>query len=152
VPPCRPSDAGTARCISTSARKYRLSLTLAHQDLAQFPRELLAAASANARNKVYFSVAPEDARVLARHTLPELDEHDLSHLDAYTAAGRLVAAGRQAAAFTMRTRPPRPVVGEAEEIRRRVAERTPQQDTSVVDDLVRELTTKPGNGDRRHRA
>jgi hypothetical protein len=91
---------------------------------------------------VYFSVAPEDARVLARHTLPELDEHDLSHLDAYTAVGRLLADGRQTAAFTMRTRPPRPVVGAAEEIRRRVAERTPQQDTSVVDDLVRELTGK----------
>jgi hypothetical protein len=56
---------------------YRLSLVLAHQDLAQFPKDLLAAASANARNKIYFSCAPEDARVLARHTLPELDEHDL---------------------------------------------------------------------------
>jgi hypothetical protein len=130
------------------ARKYRLSLTLAHQDLAQFPRELLAATSANARNKVYFSVAPEDARVLARHTLPELDEHDLAHLDVYTAAGRLLADGRQTAAFTMKTRPPRPVVGDADEIRRRVAERTPKQDTSVVDDLVRELTVTPADGSR----
>ncbi|GIJ49393.1 hypothetical protein Val02_62790 [Virgisporangium aliadipatigenens] len=106
------------------ARKYRLSMTLAHQDLAQFPRELVAAASANARNKVFFSVAPEDARVLARHTVPELDEHDLTHLDAYTAAARLVAGGRQSAAFTMRTRPPLPVLGHTAEIRQRVAERT----------------------------
>lgn len=122
------------------ARKYRLSMVLAHQDLAQFPRELLAAASANARNKVYFSVAPEDARVLARHTLPELDEHDLSHLDVYTAAARLVTGGRQAAAFTMKTRPPRPLVGQAEQIRQRVAERTPAQDTSVADQVVRKLS------------
>ena len=35
------------------ARKYRLSMVLAHQDLAQFPRDLLAAVSTNARNKVY---------------------------------------------------------------------------------------------------
>ena len=96
------------------ARKYRLSMVLAHQDLAQFPRDLLAAASANARNKIYFTCAPEDARVLARHTLPELDEHDLSHLDAYTAAARLVVDGRQTPAFTMRTRPPKPVVGAAD--------------------------------------
>src|SRR5207244_3641046 len=68
------------------ARKYRLSMVLAHQDLAQFPRELLAAVSANARNKMYFTCGPEDARILARHTLPELDEHDLAHLDAYTTA------------------------------------------------------------------
>ena len=103
------------------ARKYRLAMTLSHQDLAQFPRELLAAASANARNKIYFSCAPEDARVLARHTLPELDEHDLTHLDAYTAVARLVADGRQMPAFTMKTRPPRPVVGEATAIRQAAA-------------------------------
>ena len=89
------------------ARKYRLSLVLAHQDLAQFPRDLLAAASANARNKIYFTCSPDDARVLSRHTLPELDEHDLTHLDAYTAATRLVVDGRQTPAFTMQN-PPTP--------------------------------------------
>ncbi|MET8147847.1 type IV secretory system conjugative DNA transfer family protein [Actinoplanes sp. NPDC049668] len=118
------------------ARKYRMALTLAHQDLAQFPKELLAAASANARNKIYFSVAPEDARVLARHTLPELDEHDLAHLDAYTAVARLVVAGRQTAAFTFKTRPPKPVVGEATAIRQAAAARVPAQDTSAIDELV----------------
>jgi hypothetical protein len=133
------------------ARKYRLSLVLAHQDLAQFPRELLAAASANARNKIYFSVAPEDARVLSRHTLPELDEHDLSHLDAYTAAARLVVAGRQTAAFTMRTRPPRPIVGEATAIRRTAAKRVPPQDTSAIDDLVKQLSRKPDTDGRQRR-
>jgi hypothetical protein len=122
-------------------------MVLAHQDLAQFPRELLAAVSANARNKIYFSVAPEDARVLGRHTLPELDEHDLSHLDAYTAAARLVVDGRQTPAFTMRTRPPRPVIGEATAIRRAAAERVPHQDTSAVDDLVRRLSGRKSDTD-----
>ncbi|MEU5554264.1 DUF87 domain-containing protein [Micromonospora sp. NPDC047793] len=131
------------------ARKYRLSLVLAHQDLAQFPRDLLAAASANARNKVYFTVAPEDAKVLSRHTVPELGEHDLAHLDAYTAAARLVVDGRQTPAFTMRTRPPRPVVGEATAIRQAAAAAVPSQDTSAVDDLVERLSRKPD--DRRSR-
>src|SRR5207245_2932851 len=80
------------------ARKYRLSMVLAHQDLAQFPRDLLAAVSTNARNKVYFTCGPEDARVLARHTLPELDEPDLSPLDAYTTAGSIGPVGPPAAA------------------------------------------------------
>jgi hypothetical protein len=124
------------------ARKYRLSMVLAHQDLAQFPRDLLAAVSANARNKVYFSVAPEDARVLARHTLPELDEHDLTHLDAYTAAARLVVDGRQTAAFTMKTRPPAPVVGEATAIRITAAQAVPTQDASAIDTLVKRYSTR----------
>jgi len=132
------------------ARKYRLSMVLAHQDLAQFPRDLLAAVSANARNKVYFTCSPEDARVLARHTLPELDEHDLSHLDAYTAATRLVAAGRQTPAFTMRTRPPRPVVGEATAIRQ-VAAAVPAQDTSGIDEVVKRLTKRDKERSRRRR-
>jgi hypothetical protein len=128
------------------ARKYRLALVLAHQDLAQFPKDLLAAASANARNKIYFSVAPEDARVLARHTLPELDEHDLAHLDAYTAVARLVVDGRQTPAFTFKTRPPKPIVGEATAIRQAAAARVPAQDTSAIDELVEKFSARPDDG------
>ncbi|MFG1892230.1 type IV secretory system conjugative DNA transfer family protein [Micromonospora sp. NPDC049051] len=133
------------------ARKYRLSLVLSHQDLAQFPKDLLAAASANARNKIYFSCAPEDARVLARHTLPELDEHDLTHLDAYTAATRLVADGRQTPAFTMKTRPPKPVVGEGAVIRQAAAKKVEPQDASAIDALVERLS-RPTKDDSERRA
>jgi hypothetical protein len=65
--------------------------------------------------------------VLARHTLPELDEHDLSHLDAYTAAARLVVDGAETPAFTLATNPPPPIVGAAEAIRARWAELTAQR-------------------------
>lgn len=75
------------------------------------------ATSANARNKIFFSCAPEDAHQLARHTLPELDEHDLSHTDAFRAACRLVVDGRETAAFTPHTNPPKPLVGEATAVR-----------------------------------
>jgi hypothetical protein len=87
------------------SRKYRMSLVLAHQNMAQLPRELYAAASAKARNKLYFTCSPEDAHLLARTTRPYLDEHDLANLDAYQVAARLMAGGRQTPAFTMRTRP-----------------------------------------------
>jgi hypothetical protein len=131
------------------ARKYRLSMVLSHQDLAQFPRELLAAVSANARNKVYFSCSPEDARLLSRHTLPELDEHDLTHLDAYTAITRLVVDGRQTNAFTLKTRPPSPIVGEGTAIRLATSAKEPVQDTSAFDDLVRKLSTPRDNRGRK---
>ena len=87
------------------ARGYHLSVVLAHQHLGQLPKDLFEAASANARNKVYFSVSPEDARVLARHTEPYLKPYDLCHLDAYQVACRLVVGGRDLHAFTLRTRP-----------------------------------------------
>jgi hypothetical protein len=92
---------------------------------------------------VYFSVAPEDARVLARHTLPELDEHDLAHLDAYTAAARLVVNGRQTAAFTMKTRPPGKVVGAAATIRQAANDRVLPQNTSAIDQVVKKLSRPP---------
>ncbi|MGY0234080.1 type IV secretory system conjugative DNA transfer family protein [Longispora urticae] len=109
------------------ARKYRLSLVLSHQDLAQFPAELLAAVSANARNKVFFTVAPEDSKVLAKHVEPELGSHDLAHLDAYTAVARLIVNGRQQPAFTLKTRPPRPMVGAAQLIRMTAEAKAPDQ-------------------------
>jgi hypothetical protein len=91
--------------VLAEARGYHLSLTLAHQHLGQLPRDLAEAASANARNKVYFNVSPEDARVLARHTEPYVSAYDLSHLGAYQVACRLVVGGQDLHAFTLRTRP-----------------------------------------------
>jgi hypothetical protein len=85
------------------ARGYGLSVVLAHQHLAQLPRDLREAVSANARTKVFFSMSPEDARVLSRHVAPELSEHDLSHLGAFQVAARLVVGGEEAPACTLRT-------------------------------------------------
>jgi hypothetical protein len=110
--------------ICAEARGYHLGLVLAHQDLSQLPRETAAAISANCRNKIVFNCSPEDARVLARHTLPELAEHDLSHLDRYTAAARLMVDGAETAAFTILTNPPPPPVGKTLEIRARCAQLT----------------------------
>ncbi|MGE0296946.1 type IV secretory system conjugative DNA transfer family protein [Pseudonocardia sp.] len=87
------------------ARGLRLSLTLAHQNLAQLPRPLRDGIATNARNKIFFTVGPDDARDLARHTTPHLDEHDLAHLDAFHAAARLVHHDAETPAFTLRTRP-----------------------------------------------
>ena len=112
--------AGSVTDMLAEARGYRLSLVLAHQDLAQLPRETVLALSANARNKVYFTCSPEDAHALARHTLPELDEHDLANLDAYTAAARLVVDARATRAFTLTTNPPRPATGALTTVREAV--------------------------------
>jgi hypothetical protein len=101
------------------ARAYRLSVVMAHQNLAQLPADLREGISANARSQVIFSVSPEDARQLERHTLPQLTAHDLSRLGAWQAAARLVAGSAEQAAFTLRTQTPGPPVpGRARMIRR----------------------------------
>jgi hypothetical protein len=100
------------------ARGYRLAMTLAHQYLGQLPPELEEGISTNARSKIFFNSSPEDARRLARHTKPRLDEHDLSNLDAYHVAARLVLRGAEAAPFTLATEKlPRAIPGRAKLIR-----------------------------------
>src|SRR5439155_23656470 len=77
---------GSLDDVLAEARGYRLALTLAHQHLGQLPKEFAEGVAANARNKVFFTVSPDDARVLARHVGPYLDPEDLAHLDRYQAA------------------------------------------------------------------
>jgi len=90
------------------ARGYHLSLVLAHQHLAQLPRQLREAVSANARSKVYFAASAEDAHTLAPGMEPEVSEHDLANLGRHQAACRLLVNAGNTPAFTLRTRPPDP--------------------------------------------
>jgi hypothetical protein len=141
------------------ARGYRLSLVLAHQHLAQLPRELRDAVSSNARTKVWFSMSPEDAHVLGRHVAPEVTEHDLAHLGAYQAAARLVVDGRETPACTLRTRPAPPATcGRAEAVAAAAARATfgcpvePATDTVSVDTAPEAMATEaraPGGGSGR---
>ncbi|MEN3533552.1 type IV secretion system DNA-binding domain-containing protein [Microbispora sp. ZYX-F-249] len=87
------------------ARAYRLSMVLAHQHLAQLPRDLCQAISSDARNKIYFSLSPEDAREVEHHFSPYLTRHDLANLGAFQAAARLVVRSAETPPFTLRTRP-----------------------------------------------
>jgi hypothetical protein len=134
------------------ARGFGLSMVLAHQHLAQLPRELRDAVSANARTKLWFSMSPEDAHSSARHVAPELSEHDLSHLGAYQVAARLVVAGEETPAFTLRTRAASPELpGRADAVRTaaRTAYGRPVERGRrlVVNTPPEEM--KPGTGDRK---
>ncbi|MEU8004193.1 type IV secretion system DNA-binding domain-containing protein [Catellatospora sp. NPDC049111] len=119
------------------ARGYRLGMLLAHQDLSQLPRDVAAALHANARNKIFFNVAPDDARVLARHVEPELDEHDLSHLDAFTAAARLVIGHGELPAFTFTTPAPATARESTYALRQALAAAHPPQPPAKWDVIAR---------------
>jgi hypothetical protein len=90
--------------ILAEARKYRLSLGLAHQYLGQLRPELRDGLT-NARTKIYFQLSPEDAGAVRAEVRPELDDYDLERLPAHSAAVRLCQAGTTTSAFTMATEP-----------------------------------------------
>lgn len=78
--------------ILSEARKYRLSLTLAHQFLGQLPDLLRRAVLGNAGSIIAFRIGAEDAVTLA----PEIGVHApsaLSDLANYTAWARLMRDG-----------------------------------------------------------
>jgi hypothetical protein len=138
---------GSVDDMLAEARGFRLGLVLAHQNLAQLPKETAAALSANARSKVVFNVDPSDARELSRHTKPELDEHDLAHLDIYTAAARLLAGNRELPGFTFTTNPPAPIVGAATAIRQEVAAaHLPPGQEPAMQQVARQETRRRMNG------
>jgi len=101
---------GSVDDVLAEARGYHLALTLAHQHLGQLGRELADGVAANARNKIFFTTSPDDARQLARHVGPYLTQADLCHLDRYQAAVRLVVDGRDTTGFTLATQPT-PAIG-----------------------------------------
>ena len=135
---------GSVDDMLAEARGFRLGLVLAHQDLAQLPPETRRRAVSQRPNKVFFNVDPADARDLARHTMPELDEHDLAHLDVYTAAARLLVDNRELPAFTFTTHPPAPIVGEATAIRQACANAhtRPTEDEPPMQQIARKALKK----------
>jgi hypothetical protein len=100
-------------------RKYRLALSVAHQNLDQLPRELREVVLANARSKAVFTLSSADAKKLEPLFAPSLTAADLQALDPYSIAA-LVALdnGATARPVTLRTPPPPTPTGSAEAVRR----------------------------------
>lgn len=107
------------------SRGYRVGWVLAHQHCDQLPPKVDSALAANARNKIFFSVEPNDARKLVRFVAPDFTEHDLSSRAAYEATVRTVADGHDEDPYTLDMLPlPEPVPGRADWLRARARART----------------------------
>ncbi|MEV4390532.1 TraM recognition domain-containing protein [Nonomuraea sp. NPDC049607] len=131
------------------ARAYGLSIVLAHQHLAQLPRDLHQAISSDARNKIYFTLSPEDARDTEHHFSPYLTRHDLANLGAYHAAARLIVRSGETPPFTLRTRPlSTPDLDLAQRIRAAAAQahgRTPVRPKALPHDDPRQQPNAEGD-------
>jgi hypothetical protein len=108
---------GIADALAES-RGYRVSWMLAHQHLGQLTRELRTALDANARNKIYFTLSPDDAKHLAHHVEPYLTATDLARRPAYQITCRIINNGKPEPPFTLDTTPPPPPIpGRAHHLR-----------------------------------
>jgi hypothetical protein len=97
--------------ILSEARKYRLSLTLANQYLAQMEEATLEAVFGNVGSLLVFQVGARDAEALAEQLGGDATPQDLMALPRYRAYARLLVDGMPSRPFSMETLPP-PVLDE----------------------------------------
>jgi hypothetical protein len=102
----------TIASILSEARKYKLSLTMAHQFIAQLEEPIRDAVFGNAGSIAVFRVGPDDSKFLESQFAPEFTANDILNIENYNAYVRLLAGGKPTKPFNIKTvTPPR---GESE--------------------------------------
>lgn len=92
--------------ILSEARKYRLSLVLAHQYIAQMEEVVRDAVFGNVGTLICFRVGAEDAEFLEREFSPIFNEEDLVNLPKYNVYLKLMIDGVAGKPFSADTLPP----------------------------------------------
>jgi hypothetical protein len=92
--------------ILSEARKYRLNLILAHQYIAQVPKEVTDAVFGNIGTMVCFTLGQQDAHVLARELVPVFEEDDLINMERFHIYLKLMIDLTQSRPFSAVTLPP----------------------------------------------
>jgi DNA helicase HerA-like ATPase len=89
--------------ILSEARKYKLSLTVAHQFIAQLTDEIKDAVFGNVGTLTAFRVGPEDAEFLETQFAPTFTKSDLPNLPVGNCYIKLLVKGQPTVPFSMAT-------------------------------------------------
>lgn len=92
--------------ILSEARKYKLSLTMAHQFIAQLDQNIKDAVFGNVGSLATFRVGADDAQFLEHQFSPIFTANDLMNVPNYNAFVRMLAAGVPLKPFSIATMPP----------------------------------------------
>lgn len=96
--------------ILSEARKYRLSLNIAHQYIGQLTdgnnEQIKNAIFGNVGSKAIFRISPEDAEVLEKDFAPVFNQFDLVNIEARTAYLKLLIDNTAARPFNINTMAP----------------------------------------------
>lgn len=94
--------------ILSEARKYKLSLNIAHQFIAQLQEGIKNSVFGNVGSIAAFRVGAEDAEYLEKQFAPVITAKDSMNVDNYNAYVKLLAGGRPVKPFSMQLIPPEP--------------------------------------------
>lgn len=92
--------------ILSEARKYKLSLTVAHQFIAQLEEKIRDAVFGNVGSVVSFRVGAEDAEFLEKQFTPVFTAYDIMNLDNRNAYLKLLIHGKLVKPFNIETLAP----------------------------------------------
>jgi hypothetical protein len=92
--------------ILSEARKYRLSLNIAHQYISQLEEGIKNAVFGNVGSMAVFRVSSEDAEFLEKRFQPTFKSADLIKLDNYNAYVSMLIKGQPTKPFNLTTLPP----------------------------------------------
>ncbi len=93
--------------ILSEARKYRLSLNVAHQYISQLEENIKNAVFGNVGSMAVYRVSPEDAQFLESKFAPTFTSGDITRLENYNAYVNMLVNGQPAKPFSMQAaRPP----------------------------------------------
>ncbi len=94
--------------ILSEARKYKLSLTIAHQFIAQLDEKIKDSVFGNVGSMSVFRVSSEDSEYLEKQFAPVFSAKDLMNVDNHNSFVKMLSGGRPVKPFSMETNlPPR---------------------------------------------
>lgn len=92
--------------ILSEARKYKLSLTIAHQFLKQVDEKIRDAIFGNVGSMAVFRVGEEDGEYFAKQFAPTFSALDFVNIENFNAYVRILAKGVPQRPFNIKTNPP----------------------------------------------
>lgn len=95
----------TIATILSEARKFRLSMTMAHQFIAQLTKEIKESVFGNVGTMAVFRVGSDDAEYLSKQFAPIFEIPDFLKLDNFNAYLKILAGGKPAPPFSIETIP-----------------------------------------------
>jgi hypothetical protein len=116
--------------ILSEARKYKLSLNIAHQLIAQLDEGIKTSVFGNVGSMAVFRVGPDDAEYLAKQFEPTFSAKEMMNIENANAYLKMLVRGSPSRPFSLQVAPP--IIGDLE-----------------VADLLKELSSLKFGSDRK---
>jgi hypothetical protein len=128
--------------ILSEARKYRLSLIVAHQFIAQLPEKIRDSIFGNVGSLLSFRVSATDAEFLSKQFKPEVIERDLINVDNFNMYVKLLINGETTSPFNVHTFPtPGPNISSRNELKSILEEKYGRPREEVENEITKRLTS-----------